>query len=537
MQLQELILQKNIIIQSSIKVDTNIKLLSRTNVQFASREEIINKLEAKPLLFFDTETSVIPTWECLEQSNLDWLAIHNPTEYAAAKRDLTKEKSTGVLVLACFFDGETYYILEGPNLNLNLNNKIVVAYNTKFDIKVLLKAGIDWANIETTKWCDLMIANQLIYNDPKDPTHKKHKLTNACDRIGFERISDKEENQTSFILGQDISAEQLLYLLEDVACLVPMYKRCIEMLTAFKLQQVFGMECQLLPILAYTEYKGVAFDSKGCIDNILRWEKELVAQEKELLSTYLELGHGFGLRALIPATTKKKSDLINFGSPTQIKAIFEWANLTFHTTIPTVDKKNEAKEIVTATSTGEIALQEWLTKNEFQAPPALVKFVELILNYRAKNKLISQYGYGLLYNVVKGNRIHTNYGQCFTNTGRLNSFGPNMQNIPRDNTIRNLFVPDDNYVFFDWDFDGQEIKIAANYSKDELLLAAALTGADIHSTMASLSFSIIFGQQITVENDKNKYVEVISPLNGKTYKYNMATELRQHHKNCLFAIN
>jgi DNA polymerase I-like protein with 3'-5' exonuclease and polymerase domains len=54
--------------------------------------------------------------------------------------------------------------------------------------------------------------------------------------------------------------------------------------------------------------------------------------------------------------------------------------------------------------------------------------------------------------------------------------------------------------------------------------------------MASISFSLIFGQPVTVVNDKSKYVEVVSPLTSKTHKYNMATELRQHHKNCLFAI-
>jgi DNA polymerase I-like protein with 3'-5' exonuclease and polymerase domains len=261
-----------------------------------------------------------------------------------------------------------------------------------------------------------------------------------------------------------------------------------------------------------------------------------VSQEQAMTRTYLDLGMANGLKSLMANKTKKYSDLINFGSPTQIKEIFKWANVTYGTSVPTMEKKDDKKNKIIAESTGEIALQEWLIKNT-AAPDKLKIFVSQLLDYRAKSKLISQYGYGLLYTVMSGHRIHTNYGQCFTNTGRLNSFEPNLQNIPRDNTIRNLFVPDEGYIFFDWDFDGQEIKIAANYSEDKLLLAAALEGADIHSTMASISFSLIFGQSVTVVNDKSKYVEVVSPLTDKTHKYNMATELRQHHKNCLFAIN
>jgi DNA polymerase-1 len=131
--------------------------------------------------------------------------------------------------------------------------------------------------------------------------------------------------------------------------------------------------------------------------------------------------------------------------------------------------------------TGESILQRLAHKNEI---------VEQILMYRTYAKLKSTYLDTLPGAVFKGTgRVHTHYEQAVTATGRLQSHGPNLQNIPirteKGREIRKAFVPrDENYTLLSADYSQIELRVAAELSGDEGLMKAFQDGQDIHAATA-----------------------------------------------------
>jgi DNA polymerase-1 len=93
-------------------------------------------------------------------------------------------------------------------------------------------------------------------------------------------------------------------------------------------------------------------------------------------------------------------------------------------------------------------------------------------------------------------RIHTDFNQAVTATGRLSSSNPNLQNIPmrtaRGRQIRKAFVPDAGSKLLVADYSQIELRILAHMSQDPLLLEAYGSGADIHRLTASQIFDVEF---------------------------------------------
>ncbi len=119
-------------------------------------------------------------------------------------------------------------------------------------------------------------------------------------------------------------------------------------------------------------------------------------------------------------------------------------------------------------------------------------FVRKILDYRALAKLKSTYTDGLMACVASDGRIHSTFNQTITATGRISSTEPNLQNIParmeQGRLIRKYFVPEDGKCFIDGDYSQIELRIMAHLSKDESLIEAFNSGADIHAITASKVF-------------------------------------------------
>lgn len=113
-----------------------------------------------------------------------------------------------------------------------------------------------------------------------------------------------------------------------------------------------------------------------------------------------------------------------------------------------------------------------------------------ILELRGIKKLLTTYteALPLLIN-PRTNRVHTTYNQTVTATGRLSSTNPNMQNIPvrsdEGREIRKAFIPADGNIFFSADYSQIELRLVADLSKDETMLAAFKEGDDIHALTAA----------------------------------------------------
>lgn len=120
--------------------------------------------------------------------------------------------------------------------------------------------------------------------------------------------------------------------------------------------------------------------------------------------------------------------------------------------------------------------------------------IPLILRYRQISKLLSTYVLGLEKAISSDGRIHTEYKQMLTNTGRLSSTEPNLQNIPtrtaEGKEIRRAFVADEGKVLISADYSQIELRLIASMSGDENLIRAYNESRDIHATTAAEIYGV-----------------------------------------------
>ena len=120
--------------------------------------------------------------------------------------------------------------------------------------------------------------------------------------------------------------------------------------------------------------------------------------------------------------------------------------------------------------------------------------VDAILRYRALAKLNSTYCEGLLKVVSPDGRIHSNFNQTETRTGRISSTEPNLQNIPvrtaQGRELRRFFVAKEGCVLVDADYSQIELRVLAHVADDENMIESFRSGVDIHRTTAAQVFSM-----------------------------------------------
>lgn len=111
-----------------------------------------------------------------------------------------------------------------------------------------------------------------------------------------------------------------------------------------------------------------------------------------------------------------------------------------------------------------------------------------IMTYRKYAKIYSTYSDGLQKFIQKDGRIHTIYNQCATQTGRLSSSEPNLQNISvRDEAgriIRKAFMPDDGCVLISCDYHQVELRILAHMADEKTLIDTFRNNVDVHTRTA-----------------------------------------------------
>lgn len=133
-----------------------------------------------------------------------------------------------------------------------------------------------------------------------------------------------------------------------------------------------------------------------------------------------------------------------------------------------------------------------------------------ILEYRGLTKLKSTYAEGLANYIEEDNRIHTNFNQTITATGRISSTEPNLQNIPMrmelGRKIRKVFVPKEGCVLMDADYSQIELRVLAHMSGDEELIQAYKMDQDIHRITASKVFNTPFEEVTDLQRRNAKAV-------------------------------
>jgi len=470
---------------------------------------------------FDLETTGFLPWMGAE---IDLIALSN------------EEGEKYVLETREYSDGD----LEDFFWGLSLQNVKFIGQNIKFDCNfILYHYGVLLRNIFCTQ-----IAAQIIDNGRQSEV--RFDLISILQRyLGPAYAIDKEEKKTlqkSFsnkIVQDNISLipsvrkRQIEYAAEDVTHLIALYHKQQELLEKYSLTTIARLEYKVLPVLSKMEVQGILIDRIEWKNLVKHWEGELVEIEKKLDEESLKLldgkrtefkfgkgRHGqtisYDLFGNATAVSSASEQYLNYGSPDQILSIWR----AFGETPP---KDGEGEFTV-----GEDAVETYLTETP---NTRLANFIELLLQYRELNKLVSTYGDSFLALLDKDSRIHTSYTQTRTETGRLSSKEPNLQNIPASKNplrdVRKFFIARPGYKLITCDMSGAEVAIAADYSKEPLLLEALKSGADMHSQLASVSFSIIFKQQLEIKKSK----ETIT-IDGYTYVLN---DLRDEHKSVVFA--
>lgn len=156
------------------------------------------------------------------------------------------------------------------------------------------------------------------------------------------------------------------------------------------------------------------------------------------------------------------------------------------------------------------------TLKEHEKNPLIAKLLE----YRGKQKLLSTY---IRAFKKYGARVHTSYLIHGTVTGRLSSSSPNMQNIPKEHTVRRHFKTPKGRVLVSFDYSQAELRSLAVLSGDQALINIFRSGKDLHTAVAEL----VYGAEFTCESE---YL-----LDGKTENPRY-TKLRRNAKTVNFGV-
>lgn len=259
---------------------------------------------------------------------------------------------------------------------------------------------------------------------------------------------------------------------------------------ANKLQVLIETEAVMLEKLEENQQVSLLFDMELPLANVLaKMEITGIKVQKETLQTMQAENE-----VLIEQLTKEIYELagqeFNINSPKQLGTIlFEDMGLPLEYTKKTKTGYSTAVDVL-----------------ERLAPIAPV--VSKILDYRHITKLQSTYVIGLQDAILEDGKIHTRYVQDLTQTGRLSSTDPNLQNIPvrleQGRLIRKAFVPSlEDSVLLASDYSQIELRVLAHISKDEHLIEAFQKGVDIHTSTAMRVFGIEKAEDVTANDRRN----------------------------------
>ena len=152
--------------------------------------------------------------------------------------------------------------------------------------------------------------------------------------------------------------------------------------------------------------------------------------------------------------------------------------------------------------------------------------IECIIEYRAKTKLYSTYIVGLQEQIHKDQKVNTIFQQALTNTGRLSSVEPNLQNIPirteDGHLIRKMFVPENkSNILYSADYSQIELRVLSHMAKVSKLKEAFISGEDIHSKTAKE----VFDKQEITKEDRHRAKAVNFGIVYGISAYGLATDL------------
>lgn len=335
-------------------------------------------------------------------------------------------------------------------------NMTVVMHNGKFDLKVLASTGLfadRKISMESTL-CDTMIAAWILNSDRTGKnSYSLEGLAETLLRLKGIEFSDIVSKDQTFA---DVALEQAVpYAAEDADFTLKLWNYLLPLLKSSGLYELYmNTEMPLVPVLADMELSGIHLDKEALYAYHTELSKGIAEAEKAI---YNEVGHSF-----------------NISSPKQLQTVlFEERKL------------KPGKKTKTGYSTDTSVLEELAM---YDPVP------KMILEYRELTKLLSTYVETLPTLTDSEDRIHTDFVQTGTATGRLSCREPNLQNIPVRNEagrrIRTAFSAPEGKVLISADYAQIELVVLAHLSGDEHMSRAFIEGTDVHRATAALIYSV-----------------------------------------------
>ncbi len=390
----------------------------------------------------------------------------HPVAWDTETTDLEPRDSELVGIGCCWGSGEAdlAYLPIGHKIGQNLPlNQVLEAlrpvlessnypkafHNAKFDRLVLRCQGIKLAGVVFDTLLASYLINPETTNNLTDVSSRYLEVTaesyKNLDLTKGQTIADLAIPKVAQYCGLDVfTTYQLVGKLQaELADKSQLHQLLIE------------VEQPLEPVLAEMEYTGIRINS----DYLGTFSQQLEAQLQEIETrAYQEAGEEF-----------------NLGSPKQLSYIlFEKLDLP-------ISKSRKTK---TGYSTDAAVLERLQGEHPL---------VDLIIENRTLAKLKSTYVDALPKMVRKDtHRVHTNFNQAATATGRLSSSNPNLQNIPIktefSRQIRSAFLPEQGWLLVSADYSQIELRILAHLSQEPVLMEAYQNNRDVHTVTAQLLF-------------------------------------------------
>ncbi len=408
-------------------------------------EKLIKILNEKSLISVDTETSSLNPLEAeligISLSYAPNKAFYIPIahkNFKSLKKELVIKKIKTVLE------------------DLSIKK---VGQNMKYDYIVFKNNGIKVEPLEDT----------MLLSYTLDAGNNRHNMDTLSEiHLGHKPISYKElvgtgKKQLKF---SDINLEEATnYAAEDADVTLRLYNLLLDRVDREKLNKIYEVfEKPMIKLLSKLEINGIQVDDKYLKKLSKKFEERLKKVEKEI---YKISGKEF-----------------NIGSPKQLGEII-YNDLK-------IAKLKKTKKGSLATS-AKILEDLAITGH---------KFPKLVLDWRQISKLKSTYTDALQDHInKKTKRVHTSFLLAATNTGRLASSDPNLQNIPIKTNdgkeIRKAFTAEKNNILISADYNQIEMRILADMADVKELKRAFKNNQDIHSLTASQ----VFGVPINKVND------------------------------------
>ncbi len=346
-----------------------------------------------------------------------------------------------------------------------LENKGLIGHNIKFDIK-FLKTNFD---IFPKTVYDTMIASQILSEGEKE----RHSL----DAVSYRLLDNKidKSQQTSQWNMETLTKEQIEYSANDVKVLREIFPIQKEQLNKIptphkstgKIRQIFGIEnavaaveMAFVPELANMELTGMPIDE----ELLKKWLKE---KQSDYQRKYIEFVRKYGVDPF---------------SPNQVT---NWITRRLGLKLPKTQKGSLSSQ--------DSALRKYIDKIEIQE----------LLSIRSEKKIIDKLKE--LKQYTRNGRVYSQYRQIGAPTGRMSSMHPNLQNITKE--LRVLFKGKEGKKLIVADYSQIELRIAAEYVKDENMIKAFKEDKDLHRFTAS----IITGKKYEdVEKEERQMAKAIN---------------------------